>query len=72
MNGLTDKGTNGQTDGQTDESEFIGRCPTNVECPIFTNFMFIKHINYGNLFHNLVTHNKSSKIILVLENTHIQ
>ena len=21
-------------DGQTDESNFIGRCPTNVECPI--------------------------------------
>ena len=25
--------TDGQTDGQTDESDFIGCCPTNVECP---------------------------------------
>ena len=24
----------GRTDGQTDESEFTGRCPTNVERPI--------------------------------------
>ena len=23
----------GRTDGQTDESDFIGRCPTNVERP---------------------------------------
>ena len=23
--------TDGRTDGQTDESDFIGRCPTNVE-----------------------------------------
>ena len=23
----------GQTDRQTDESDFIGRCPTNDECP---------------------------------------
>ena len=26
--------TGGQTDRQTDESDFIGRCPTNVERPI--------------------------------------
>ena len=25
--------TDGQTNGQTDESNFIGRCPTNVERP---------------------------------------
>ena len=25
--------TDGQTDEQTDESDFIGRSPTNVECP---------------------------------------
>ena len=25
--------TDGRTDGQTDESDFIGRCPTNVERP---------------------------------------
>ena len=24
------------TDGQTNESDFIGRCPTNVECPKLT------------------------------------
>ena len=26
--------TDGRTDGQTDESDFIGRCPANVERPI--------------------------------------
>ena len=26
--------TDGQTDRETDESEFIGRCPTNLERPI--------------------------------------
>ena len=25
--------TDGRTDGQTDESDFIGRCPTDVERP---------------------------------------
>ena len=25
--------TDGRTDGQTDESDFIGRCPTNVKRP---------------------------------------
>ena len=25
--------TDGRTDGQTDDSDFIGRCPTNVERP---------------------------------------
>ena len=25
--------TEGRTDGQTDESDFIGRCPTDVERP---------------------------------------
>ena len=29
MDGRTDR----RTDGQTDESDFIKRCPTNVECP---------------------------------------
>ena len=29
MDGVTD----GQMDGQTDKSDFIGRCPTNVYCP---------------------------------------
>ena len=24
----------GWTDGQAGESDFIGRCPTNIECPI--------------------------------------
>ena len=24
----------GQTDGQTDKSDFIGHYPTNVECPM--------------------------------------
>ena len=34
---LSDGGTNGPTDGQTDgRSDFIGRCPTNVERPIIT------------------------------------
>ena len=28
--------SDGRTDGQTDESDFIGRCPTNVELPINT------------------------------------
>ena len=30
MDGQTDR----RTDGQTDESDFIGLCPTNVELPI--------------------------------------
>ena len=29
--------TDGQTDGQTDESDFIGRCSTNVERPSCKN-----------------------------------
>ena len=34
---LGDRRTNWQTDEQTDESEFIGRCPTDVERP--TNYI---------------------------------
>ena len=30
---LSDGQTGGRTDGQTDENDFIGRCPTNVERP---------------------------------------
>ena len=30
---LSDGQTGGRTDGQTDQSDFIGRCPTNVEHP---------------------------------------
>ena len=28
------------SDGQTDESDFIGRCPTNVERPIYVTRIF--------------------------------
>ena len=31
---LSDGWTDGPTEGQTDDSDFMGRCPTNVECPI--------------------------------------
>ena len=31
---FSDGRTHGHTDGQADESGFIGRCPTNVERPI--------------------------------------
>ena len=34
MDGWTDGRTDGRTDGWTDESNFIRRCPTNVEHPI--------------------------------------
>ena len=37
------KFSDGRTDGQTDESDFIGRCPTNVERPI----KYIKHLVLG-------------------------
>ena len=39
----------GRTDGQTDKSDFIGRCPTNVEGPIlmkirnFAEYNFVKY-----------------------------
>ena len=33
MDGRTDRWTDGQADRQTDESDFIGRCTTNVERP---------------------------------------
>ena len=33
---LSDGRTDRQTGGQTDESDFIGRCPTNVERPTIT------------------------------------
>ena len=39
--------TDGQTDRQMDESDFIGRCPTNVERPT-RNFL---SIGYWNLAH---------------------
>ena len=32
--GQTDRRTDGQTDRRTDESDFIRRCPTNVDRPI--------------------------------------
>lgn len=32
-------GTDGQKDGQTDESGFIGRCPTDIERPIKPMFL---------------------------------
>ena len=31
---LTDR-WNRQTEGPMEESDFIGHCPTNVECPIY-------------------------------------
>ena len=34
-----------QTDGQTDESDFTGRCPTNVERPIAGKLKFSKKRN---------------------------
>ena len=46
-----DEWRDGQTDGQTDDSDFIGRCPTNVEsstCKI-TTLLRLKNpiFNYG-------------------------
>ena len=34
MKKVSDRRTDGRTDRQTDESDLIGRCPTNFECPI--------------------------------------
>ena len=34
MDGQTDIWTDGQTEGQTDESDFIRHCLTNVEHPV--------------------------------------
>ena len=31
---VTERGTDRQMDKQTNQSDFIGHCPTNVECPI--------------------------------------
>ena len=36
MRKLSNRRTDGRTDWQTDKSDFIGRCPTNVESPIKT------------------------------------
>ena len=36
---LVTNGTDGQKDGQTDESGFIGRCPTDIERPIKSKFV---------------------------------
>ena len=36
--GRTDGRIHGQTDKQRNESDFIGRCPTNVKRPIGTAF----------------------------------
>ena len=38
--------TDGRTDGQTNESDFIGRCSTNVESPkLKNNKIYAKQIN---------------------------
>ena len=34
----------GRTDEQTDESDFIGRCPSNVERPIIKNYSIIERL----------------------------
>ena len=50
--------TDGQTDRQMDESNFIGRCPTNVERPT-RNFL---SIGYWNIVH--------IKVLMDLFNSH--
>ena len=40
--------TDGRTDRQTDESDFIGRCPTNVERPKY--FLSFKDIDFHKYF----------------------
>ena len=46
---LSDWWTDGQTDrrteGQTDKSDFIGSCPTNVECPIIKKWQQLPKTN---------------------------
>ena len=44
--GWTDGRKDGRTDnqdGQTDESDFTGRCPTNVKCPEIMNHLTIRN-----------------------------
>ena len=36
----------GRIDGRTDESDFIGHCPNNVEHPILKNKIQIKNEKY--------------------------
>ena len=38
---LSDGRTDGQRDVQTEESDFIGCCPTNIERPILKSFFFL-------------------------------
>ena len=44
MKKLSDGRTVGQTDGQTDKSDFIGDHPTNVKCPILNTFSLGKNL----------------------------
>ena len=44
---LSDRRTNRQTDGQTDESDFIGRCPIDAQRPINLNIDLILKFSDG-------------------------
>ena len=52
--------TDGRTDGQTDESDFIGRCPINVERPTF-----VIQWNYKTLIGSVKTNQKQPKFYLI-------
>ena len=61
--GLTERRTDGQTerrtDWQTDESDLIGRCPTNAECPKIKRTWKI----LINIIINFVLKNKKALIV---------
>ena len=58
---FSDGRTDAQRDKQTDESDFIGRCPTNVERPTVTYETRKHNWNPGSILHNLI--NLKSAII---------
>ena len=70
------KPRDGRTEAQTEgESDFIGHCPTNVECPIFENKLqrnvlvqiyMQKPIIFKHLFHLCVRRHILQNMFLIL------
>ena len=58
---------NGQTDGQTDERDFVGRCPTNVKRPKIKQKYLEKKIHYKKCWKNKVWAKTKTPDIKLLE-----
>ena len=60
--------TDGETDGETNESDFIGRCPTNVEHPIQKSRYLENETIFLQITHQGLVYDKNSFVAEVIFN----